>query len=75
MSAGVLIVKAFGLGIAVAAFVDAFLIRTILVPSTMTLVKHWNWYCPKWLLAILPKISFDTSSAEIKKRQQQRKKG
>jgi RND superfamily putative drug exporter len=52
--ADVLMVKAFGLGIAVAIFVDAFLIRTILVPATMALVKEWNWYLPKWLDKILP---------------------
>ena len=54
--ADVLMVKAFGLGIAVAIFVDAFLIRTFLVPATMTLIKQWNWYLPKWLDRILPKI-------------------
>lgn len=53
--ADVLMVKAFGLGIAVAIFVDAFLIRTLLVPSTMILVKQWNWYLPRWLDKILPK--------------------
>lgn len=47
--ANVLMVKAFGLGIAVAIFVDAFLIRTILVPSTMMLLNQWNWYLPKWM--------------------------
>lgn len=54
--ADVLVVKAFGLGIAVAIFVDAFLIRTILVPSTMVLLKQWNWYLPKWLDNCLPKF-------------------
>ncbi len=53
--ADVLMVKAFGLGIAVAIFVDAFLIRTLLVPSTMILLKKWNWYLPQWLNKILPK--------------------
>ncbi|WP_233586488.1 MMPL family transporter [Legionella sp. km772] len=53
--ADVLMVKAFGLGIAVAIFVDAFLIRTLLVPSTMILLKKWNWYLPRWLNKILPK--------------------
>jgi RND superfamily putative drug exporter len=52
--ADVLMVKAFGLGIAVAIFVDAFLIRTFLVPATMALIKEWNWYLPKWLGKILP---------------------
>ncbi|STX40649.1 Putative membrane protein ydgH [Legionella donaldsonii] len=54
--ADVLMVKAFGLGIAVAIFVDAFLIRTLLVPSTMVLLKEWNWYLPRWLDRILPKL-------------------
>jgi RND superfamily putative drug exporter len=52
--ADVLMVKAFGFGIAVAIFVDAFLIRTILVPATMTLINQWNWYLPRWLDKILP---------------------
>lgn len=64
MSADILIVKAFGLGIAVAVFVDAFLIRTILVPATMALLGKWNWYLPKWLDRILPKISFDPHKYE-----------
>lgn len=54
--AEVVMVKAFGLGIAVAIFVDAFLIRTLLVPSTMTLLKSWNWYLPKCLDKILPRL-------------------
>ncbi len=54
MVADVLMVKEFGLGIAVAIFVDAFLVRSIFVPATMALVKHWNWYIPKWLGRILP---------------------
>ncbi|BCA95058.1 membrane protein [Legionella antarctica] len=54
--ADVLMVKAFGLGIAVAIFVDAFLIRTLLVPATMSLLESWNWYLPKWLDKILPKF-------------------
>lgn len=56
MVADVLMVKEFGLGIAVAIFVDAFIIRTLLVPSTMVLLKSWNWYLPKWLGRVLPNI-------------------
>lgn len=56
MSADILIVKAFGLGIAVAAFVDAFLIRTIFVPATMAILGKWNWYLPKWIGAMLPRV-------------------
>jgi RND superfamily putative drug exporter len=49
MVADVLMVKEFGLGIAVAIFVDAFIIRSLLVPSTMVLLKSWNWYLPNTL--------------------------
>lgn len=54
--ADVLMVKAFGLGIAVAIFVDAFLIRSFLVPATMAIFKSWVWYLPKWLDRFLPKL-------------------
>ncbi|MBA2657617.1 MAG: MMPL family transporter [Tatlockia sp.] len=54
--ADVLMVKAFGLGIAVAIFVDAFLIRTFLVPSAMALLGKWCWYLPKWMDKTLPKL-------------------
>jgi RND superfamily putative drug exporter len=66
MSADVLIVKAFGLGIAVAVFVDAFIIRTMLVPATMVLMGRWNWYLPKWLGRILPMITFDQEPLHAK---------
>jgi RND superfamily putative drug exporter len=59
MSADILIVKAFGLGIAVAVFVDAFIIRIMLVPATMALMGKWCWYLPKWLDWLLPQVSFD----------------
>jgi len=59
MTADIIIVKAFGLGIAVAVFIDAFLIRTILVPATMAILGPWNWYLPRWLDNILPKVSFN----------------
>lgn len=54
LSADILMVKAFGLGIAVAIFIDAFLIRTILVPATMSILQSWCWYLPRWLARILP---------------------
>jgi len=38
-----------GLGVGVALLIDATVIRTVLVPSTMVLLGHWNWYLPRWL--------------------------
>jgi RND superfamily putative drug exporter len=36
----------FGLGLAVAIFVDATIVRTILVPSLMAVLGRWNWWLP-----------------------------
>jgi len=38
-----------GFGVGVALLVDATLIRMVVVPATMTLLGHWNWYLPSWL--------------------------
>ena len=38
-----------GFGVGVALILDATVIRTILVPSSMVLLGHWNWYLPSWL--------------------------
>ena len=38
-----------GFGIAVALFLDATIIRSVLVPASMKLLGRWNWYLPLWL--------------------------
>jgi RND superfamily putative drug exporter len=38
-----------GFGVAVALLLDATLIRSVVVPATMTLLGRWNWYLPSWL--------------------------
>ncbi|HSE07869.1 MAG TPA: MMPL family transporter [Nocardioidaceae bacterium] len=38
-----------GFGVGVALLLDATVIRTVLVPSTMVLLGKWNWYLPGWL--------------------------
>lgn len=42
-------IQQLGFGLAVAIALDATIIRSVLVPSVMTLAGHWNWYLPKWL--------------------------
>ena len=49
-------IKEIGLGLAVAIFVDATLIRMVLVPSVMELLGTANWWLPKWLGPMLPKM-------------------
>jgi putative drug exporter of the RND superfamily len=51
--------KLFGLGLAAAVFVDATLVRMVLVPATMELLGARNWWIPKWLDRILPKIDVE----------------
>jgi len=38
-----------GFGLAVAVFMDATIVRTLLVPAAMRLLGDVNWYLPKWL--------------------------
>ena len=45
----VALVKAFGVGLALAVLIDAFLIRATLVPAFMRLAGRSNWWAPKWL--------------------------
>jgi RND superfamily putative drug exporter len=49
-------IKMFGLGLATAIFVDATLVRMVLVPATMTLLGDANWWIPRWLDRLLPAV-------------------
>jgi RND superfamily putative drug exporter len=49
VSADVILVKALGFGIALAVFLDATIVRALLVPATMRLMGHWNWWRPRFL--------------------------
>ncbi|MGH2693894.1 MAG: MMPL family transporter [Actinomycetota bacterium] len=52
-------IKLFGLGLAVAIFVDATIVRMVLVPATMELLGKANWWVPKWLERLLPRIDIE----------------
>jgi uncharacterized membrane protein YdfJ with MMPL/SSD domain len=47
-----------GFGIAIALFIDATIIRSVIVPATMTILGRWNWYLPSWL-AWLPDVQVE----------------
>jgi len=47
--------KMLGLGMATAIFVDATVVRMVLVPATMTLLGRANWWQPRWLDQVLPR--------------------
>ncbi len=51
--------KLFGLGLASAVFIDATVVRMLLVPATMELLGARNWWLPGWLDRLLPKINVE----------------
>lgn len=53
------VIKMFGLGLASAVFLDATLVRMLLVPATMELLGEKNWWLPKWLDRILPTLNVE----------------
>ena len=52
-------IKMMGLGLATAIFVDATIVRVVLVPATMKLMGDANWWIPGWLDRILPTIDIE----------------
>jgi RND superfamily putative drug exporter len=53
-AADLVIVKALGVGMALAVLLDATLVRGLLVPATMRLLGNINWYWPRWLERLVP---------------------
>jgi RND superfamily putative drug exporter len=53
------ILQEFGFGLAFAVFVDAMVIRSLLVPAIMHLIGPANWYFPRWLDRMLPNLSIE----------------
>jgi RND superfamily putative drug exporter len=53
-----------GFGLAVAIFLDATIVRTLLVPAGMRLLGDWNWYLPSWL-DWLPKLNVEGHEPEL----------
>ncbi len=43
----IILIKTLGLGLCVAIFLDATLVRMVLVPAVMTLAGRWNWWLPR----------------------------
>ncbi len=56
------VIKMMGLGLATAIFVDATIVRMVLVPATMKLMGDANWWLPDWLDRLLPTIDIEGES-------------
>jgi RND superfamily putative drug exporter len=53
------VIKQAGVGLATAIFLDATVVRLILVPALMQLLGDANWWFPRWLDRLIPKIGVD----------------
>jgi putative drug exporter of the RND superfamily len=51
--------KLFGIGLAAAVFLDATIVRMVLVPAVMQLLGKWNWWIPNWLERRLPRLDVE----------------
>jgi RND superfamily putative drug exporter len=58
-------IKMVGFALAAAIFIDATIVRLILVPSAMELLGRANWWAPDWLIKRLPTIRVDTVEPEV----------
>jgi RND superfamily putative drug exporter len=57
------IIKQLGFGLAVAVFLDATIVRSVLLPASMRLLGEWNWWLPSWL-AWLPHVTIEGDVGE-----------
>ena len=55
-------VKLFGISMASAVFLDAFVVRSLLLPSVLQLLGPRTWWMPTWLSRRVPRISIDAEN-------------
>jgi RND superfamily putative drug exporter len=53
------VIAEFGIGLAAAVLLDAFILRNFLVPALMHSFGKSNWWLPKWLDKILPHLAVE----------------
>jgi RND superfamily putative drug exporter len=58
------VIKAIGLGMGLAVLVDATIVRALLVPATMRLMGHWNWWAPKPLARLHRRLGLSESAID-----------
>jgi len=63
-TADIVTIKSIGVGMAIAVFLDATIIRVLLVPATMRLMGRWNWWAPGPLGRLADRLGFDHVEAE-----------
>jgi len=63
--ADVVTIKSIGVGMAIAVFLDATVIRVLLVPATMRLLGEWNWWAPGILGRLTDRLGFSHVEDEV----------
>lgn len=58
------VIKAIGLGMGLAVLVDATIVRALLVPATMRLMGHWNWWAPKPLARLHRRLGLSETAID-----------
>ncbi|MEO6208047.1 MAG: MMPL family transporter, partial [Candidatus Limnocylindrales bacterium] len=58
------IIKQLGFGLAVAVFLDATVIRSVLLPASMRLLGDWNWWMPG-SLSWIPRVTIEGETDEL----------
>jgi uncharacterized membrane protein YdfJ with MMPL/SSD domain len=64
VSADMLLVKEMGVGMAIAVIVDATIVRSLLVPATMQLMGHYNWWAPAPLARLWKRLDLGVDERE-----------
>jgi RND superfamily putative drug exporter len=62
--AEVITIKSIGVGMAIAVFIDATIVRVLLVPATMRLMGRWNWWAPGVLGRLVDRLGFGHAEDE-----------
>jgi putative drug exporter of the RND superfamily len=57
--AGQRVIAEFGIGLASAVFLDAFILRTVLVPAVMHMLGDRNWWLPRPIDRVLPRLAVE----------------
>jgi putative drug exporter of the RND superfamily len=59
------VLKLVGFGLAFAVFIDATVVRLVLVPAAMELMGKANWWAPSWLVSHLPRIRVESADHPV----------
>jgi putative drug exporter of the RND superfamily len=62
------VLEMFGLGMATAVFLDAIVIRMLLLPAVLELLGRTTWALPSWLERLLPRVAIEAESSPRSRR-------